>query len=61
MILLVRVEATVIDTLIKDVGTHRHFDGRGILIIESLTFRCTCTIDYREGKQNKASSTNTYY
>ena len=28
MILLVRVEAAVSDTLIKDVGTARHFDGR---------------------------------
>jgi hypothetical protein len=28
MILLVVVEAAVGDTLIKDVGTHRHFDGR---------------------------------
>ena len=61
MILLVRVEATVSDTLIKDVGTARYFDGRGVFAIQGFTFTATCTIDYREGKEDKASSTNTYY
>jgi len=57
MILLVRVEATHSNTLVKDVGTARHFDGRGVLIIECFTFTATCTIDYREGEQDSGSTT----